>query len=144
MQTTFQKILELSDSRISEFEEDILKDDSHHRDFYKWYKTYLKWIAEELEEMKDEIKTNNSVFLEDELWDVFWDYACLLHSLQKWWYISSPEKVFERCYKKFSERIEANRQTDWCKRECWKDVKKKQKQELQEEQEKINNDLANL
>ncbi len=139
MNSIFQKIIALSESRISEFEEDIKKSDSLHKDFYVWYETYLKWIIEEIEEMKDEIKLNNSVYLEDELGDVFWDYVCLLHSLQKRWYISSVEKVFERSYKKFSERIEANRQTDWCKRECWKDVKKRQKEELKNEQSQINN-----
>lgn len=142
MHSTFQKILELSESRISEFEEDICKPDSLHKDFYVWYETYLKWLAEEIDEMKDEIKLNNSVFLEDELWDIFWDYVCLLQSLQKRWYISSPEKVFVRCFKKFNERIEVNRQSTWCKREAWKEVKKKQKKELQDEQEKINNNFA--
>nr|MDD3719827.1 MazG nucleotide pyrophosphohydrolase domain-containing protein [Candidatus Gracilibacteria bacterium] len=143
MKTLFQKILDLSESRISEFEEDIRKPDSLHKEFYIGFETYLRGLAEEIEETKDEIKYNNSVYLEDELGDVFWDYMCLLQSLQKRGYISSVEKVFERSYKKFSERIEANRQTTGCKSECWKDIKRKQKEELKTEQDKINNNFAN-
>ncbi len=113
------KIKDLAKSRIKEFIDTKNK-------WYYWHKTYVDWIDDEWQEVKDEIKPNNSVYLEDELWDVFWDYMCLLNSLEQEGLISSQEKVFERCYKKFSERIQAVRQSipwqDW----IWKQVKEKQ------------------
>ena len=96
------KIKDLSKSRIQEFIE------TKHEWFYG-HKTYVDGIDDEWVETKQEIKKDNSVHLEDELGDVLWDYMCLLHSLEEEKLISSPEKVFERCYKKFSERIA------WCR-----------------------------
>ncbi len=120
------KIKELAKSRIQEFIDTKNK-------WYYWHKTYVDWIDDELKEAKDEIKPNNTVYLEDELWDVFWDYMCLLNSLEQEWLISSQEKVFERCYKKFSERILAVRKSipwqDW----IWKKIKEKQNQEKAKE-----------
>jgi len=120
------KIKKLAKSRIQEFIDTKNK-------WYYWHKTYVDWIDDEWQEAKDEIKPNNSVYLEDELWDVFWDYMCLLNSLEQEWLISSQEKVFERCYKKFSERIWAVRQSipwqDW----IWKQVKEKQNLEKAKE-----------
>lgn len=131
MHHTLIKLIELSESRINELEEDVKKDDSHYKDFYFWFETYYNWLIEELKEVKDELKPNNSVYLEDELWDVFWNYLCMLQSLQKWWYIKDVKKVLERCYKKLNERIKTVRETD--SRDMWQVVKKKQKKELFEE-----------
>jgi NTP pyrophosphatase (non-canonical NTP hydrolase) len=120
------KIKELAKSRIQEFIDTKNK-------WYYWHKTYVDWIDDEWQEAKEEIKPNNTVYLEDELWDVFWDYMCLLNSLEQEWLISSQEKVFERCYKKFSERIWAVRQSipwqDW----IWKKIKEKQNLEKAKE-----------
>lgn len=121
-----KKIKELSEKRIKYLIEKQIP-------FYKWNKTYLDWIREELEEVQEEIKEENSVYLEDELGDVFWDYLCLLHSLENEWKISSVEKVFERCYKKFGERVGYN--WDWWNN--WQEIKDKQKLELRLEHNKL-------
>ncbi len=112
-----------------------------HSWFYKWYITYFDWIIDELNEVKEEVRENNSVYLEDELGDVFWDYICMLQSLKKSWHITSIVKVFERCYKKLNERISFNREFNWCKRDAWKIVKQRQKIELKEENDKLYNNI---
>ncbi len=101
--------------------------------FYKWSQTYLDWIKDEVEEVKAELRENNTVYLEDELGDIFWNYLCLLHSLEDEWKITSLDKVFERCYKKFSERVWYD--GDWNK--DWDEVKKIQKEELKKEHNKF-------
>lgn len=127
MKNIFKKIVNLSESRIKEFEENK----GMHGGFYRWHKTYIEWVECELKEACDEIRKNNSVYLEDELWDVFWDYICLLNSLKEEGYIESVENVFKRCDKKFGERIPFVRENknEW----AWWEIKKIQKQELKEE-----------
>lgn len=118
------KIMELSKSRIKEFIET-------KNPWYKWYQTYIEWIQDELKEVQEEIRENNSIYLEDELWDIFWDYICLLNSLEIEWKINT-HKVFERSYKKFSERIlevRTKKDTVW----VWSEIKQKQKDELKKE-----------
>jgi len=51
---------------------------------------------------------------------------CLLNSLEQEWLITSQEKVFERCYKKFSERIWWVRKSIKNQDNIWKDIKNKQ------------------
>ncbi len=111
-----KKVEDLSAKRISYLIEKEIP-------FYKWNKTYVDWLKWEIEEAIVEIKDNNSVHLEDELWDVFWTYLCLLHSLKDEWKITSVEKVFERCYSKFWERV----WFDWKGWYEWDKVKAKQK-----------------
>jgi NTP pyrophosphatase (non-canonical NTP hydrolase) len=120
------KIKELAKSRIQEFIDTKNK-------WYYWHKTYVDWIDDEWQEAKEEIKPNNTVYLEDELWDVFWDYMCLLNSLEQEWLISSQEKVFERCYLKFSERIWAVRKSIPWQDNIWKKIKEKQNLEKAKE-----------
>jgi len=124
------KIKDLAKSRIEEFIET-------KNPWYKWSKTYIEWIDDEWEEVQEEIKENNSVYLEDELWDLFWDYMCLLNSLEKEWKISSVDKVFERSYKKFSERISAVRESIPWQGWIWDKIKQKQKKENKEEHDKL-------
>ena len=85
------------------------------------------WLIDEINEAKEEYNNKKQVYLEDELWDIFWDYMCLLQSLEQEKMINS-KKVFERCYKKFSERLWA----DW-DGVSWQEIKKKQKEELKTE-----------
>lgn len=118
-----EKVLKLAETRV-DFLHNV--DD---RWFYKWYQTYIEWLDDEIEEAKEEVKENNSVHLEDELWDVFWDYMCLLNSLEQSNMIDK-KKVFERCFKKFSGRIKENWENQG---ELWNDIKAKQKTELLEE-----------
>ncbi len=93
------------------------------------YDIYLEWIKNETDEVIPEIKMNNSVYLEDELWDIFWRYINLLYILEQGWYISK-EKVFERCEEKFWKRIEALE-----KNIPWNEIKKIQKEKLAKQHE---------
>lgn len=124
MKDLLQKINELSKKRIKSFK------NNDENSFYKWPKTYIDAIRLELEESNDEFRENNSVYLEDELWDVLWTYMCLLNSLEKDWYITDVEKVFERSFKKYSWRINVD---TWINNWKWSDTKKIQKRELDKE-----------
>lgn len=99
------------------------------KDYWDWlsHTIYLPWIKNEVDEVVPEIKKNNSVYLEDELWDIFWAYINLLHCLEMEWYISK-EKVFKRAYKKYDERITGLE--DWV---LWDDIKVTQKTKLKKE-----------
>lgn len=118
-----KNILELSKKRIN-FLHNV-----NNKWWYFWHKTYIEWIKNELDEMQNEIKENNSVFLEDELWDIFWDYICLLNSLEEEKMIN-VDKVFGRCYKKFSERLWDSADFEAVN---WEWIKQKQKEELKKE-----------
>ena len=57
-----------------------------------------------------------------------------MHALESEGKITSVEKVFERCWKKFSERVNIKDGSDnW----DWEEVKKKQKEKLKKEAENI-------
>lgn len=123
-----EKLNQLSEKRIKYF----LKNwDS--MTWYKWSKSYWEYLEKEIQEAKDELNTHQ-VYLEDELGDVLWDYLCLLNSLKAEWKISSVEKVLERAFKKYSERIDIK---TWEYNGKWEDVKQKQK-------EKIENEIKNF
>ena len=128
MKDLLEKINKLSEKRIDFYE------NNDDKGFYKWSETYFKQIPEELIEALDENKLNNSVYLEDELWDVLWCYLCLLNWLKAEWKITSVEKVFERSYKKFTWRL--NEKT-WENNWIWNEVKKIQKKELKKENDLI-------
>ena len=120
MLETIEKLLNLSEYRLR----DLLE----RKDlWYRWHKTYIKWLDEEIQEMKEELKQDNSVYLEDELWDIFWDYICLLNSLEYEWFINK-ENVYNRCFKKLSERLDGIKK--W---KTWDEIKKKQKSILLKE-----------
>ena len=89
---------------------------------------YLKWLIDEIKEVWDEIKDKNTIYLEDELWDILWDYLNVLFYLEKEWKITSWKKVFERSFDKYTERV-----SDQWKWILWKQTKEKQKARLQEE-----------
>lgn len=96
--------------------------------------TYIDCIRDELDEVSQEIKQNNSVYLEDELWDIFWDYINLLYCLEKQWMIDKQE-VFKRCMNKFWERVDALEA--WI---SWNEIKSKQKMTLKQEHNSRYND----
>ena len=124
----FEKLKALSEKRIKYF----IKNPNS---FYNWYDTYFKNIHLELEEVEKELKKDNSVYLEDELWDVLWDYLCLLNSLKEKWYITSIDKIIERSYNKFVWRIWENADCKWLK--SWDEIKKIQKEELKDEHKNL-------
>ncbi len=125
MKELFDKIIKLSESRVQEH---LNRDDQ----WCIWSDVHQKWFLWEVDEAINEIRDNNTVYLEDELWDVFWTYCWMLNSLEKEWKITSIEKVFERAYKKFSERVDFSRNSEkkvW----VWDDIKKIQKKERTDE-----------
>lgn len=93
--------------------------------------TYIDGIQDELREVQEEMKENNSVYLEDELGDIFWDYLNLLYCLEEKWLIKK-EQVFRRCENKFSERTKGL--GEWL---SWEEIKSKQKERLLAEHTKL-------
>ena len=120
---TFSQIQALSKARIGQY----TKDPNFSR--YRGSATYFAQVPKEVAEAQAENKENNTVRLEDELGDIFRDYTCLLSALKAEWKITNIENVFKRCYKKFSERINA----DWTNNSTREEVKAKQKAELKKE-----------
>ncbi len=92
---------------------------------------YVKHLGKELEEVQTEIKKDNTPYLEDELWDVLWDFLNLAYTLKLEWLIESEESIFKRCEKKFGERVSAIK--NWI---SWEEIKTKQKEELNQEYNK--------
>lgn len=88
---------------------------------------YMQGLHEELVEVEDEVKENNSIYLEDELSDIAWDYACLLAALEKGGFITNAEGVLSHGVTKYSERAPAFLKPG---EEAWDSVKKTQKLEL--------------
>lgn len=103
-----------------------------------WWIKYLKETKNEVDEALEEVKKNNSVYLEDELWDILYDYLSALENFTKEWKITSIEKVIERAEKKYSERIWwFSYNENWELISKWKEIKEKQKKELKEEHEEL-------
>jgi len=124
-----KKLIKLADERVDVHIELDKKTwiANHSIDVYK------KWLIWEIEEAFEEIKENNSVYLEDELWDIFWTYITLLQGLQKRWYIKSVEKVFERSFDKFNGRLDYVIKNNY--ENSWKEIKDIQKIKRKKEHE---------
>ncbi|MDD3302989.1 MAG: MazG nucleotide pyrophosphohydrolase domain-containing protein [Candidatus Gracilibacteria bacterium] len=137
MHHTLTKLIDLADDWITQYEEDAKSKSPKYADFYKGWETYFNGVIAELQEVKDEVKPDNRVYLEDELGDVIWTYLCLLKIFEKKGYIKDLKKVFERSYKKLSERISARREDQEYTYSTWQNVKKKQKKELLDEHNSI-------
>ncbi|MBP9842827.1 MAG: hypothetical protein KBC62_02365, partial [Candidatus Pacebacteria bacterium] len=84
---------------------------------------YLDGLKDEVEEVRAEIRHQNSVRLEDELSDIAWDYACLLAQLEAGGYIENIDEVLEHGFKKYSERAPAFLEKS---EDAWEAVKKLQ------------------
>jgi NTP pyrophosphatase (non-canonical NTP hydrolase) len=95
---------------------------------------YLEGLKDEVEEVRQEVKENNKVHLEDELSDIAWDYACILAQLELAGYIDSAEAVIEHGLSKYSERAPAFLADT---EEPWEAVKTKQKSELKVRHEEL-------
>jgi NTP pyrophosphatase (non-canonical NTP hydrolase) len=109
---TVEKILHLAAHRIQFFHSS-----EYTLDWYRGSETYIDGIWDEIYEVHKEIRENNHVFLEDELGDVFWNFSCLLASLEK----------------KYSERV----WVDGKRTDSWDIIKKQQLEELQKEHDGI-------
>lgn len=111
----------------------IAQDTFPWKDYKAWfsYEQYLIAIKNEVDEVNSEIKKDNSVFLEDELGDIFWNYVNLLYSLENEGYITK-ERVFKKVFKKFNERI------DWLENGItWDEIKNQQKEKRKKEHNKL-------
>ncbi len=95
---------------------------------------YLEGLKDEVEEVRDEIKENNRIHLEDELSDIAWDYACVLAELEQAGYIDSAEAVIKHGLEKYSERAPAFLEPS---EEAWDAVKAKQKTQLKQRHEEL-------
>ncbi len=113
----------------------LAKESPNYIDNGDWnsHKIYIKEMAWELKEASNEIKEKNSVYLEDELWDVFWTYINLLDRLENEWYINS-KNVFNRSYKKFEDRVSGMETGS-----TWQEIKAIQKERLKQEHDNTYN-----
>ena len=120
-----KKIIELVNKKC---DLDISRDDKNLIDPY-WL---LEAILQEVQEVKEEIKPNNSPHLEDELGDILWGWIALVEKLKRQGFVGTHEDIFKRMLKKYRERIEPLDGTikDY---ETWQDVKIKQKEALDRE-----------
>lgn len=87
-----------------------------------------------MKEVADEIRADNKIYLEDELSDIAWDYACVLAQLEYNGYIESVESVFQNGFKKYSERAPAFLEASEAP---WEAIKKTQKEILKKRHEKL-------
>jgi NTP pyrophosphatase (non-canonical NTP hydrolase) len=92
----------------------------------------LDEIVAEVKEVREEIKPNNTPYLEDELGDILWGWLMLVEKLRADGLISSHENIMARALKKYKERIEPLRGTP-IDDKTWQEVKLKQKKELKRE-----------
>ncbi len=95
---------------------------------------YLAGLKDEIEEVRDEIREENQIHLEDELSDIAWDYACVLAQLEQAGYIESAEAVIAHGLTKYSQRAPAFLEAT---EEPWEAVKAKQKAELKQRHEEL-------
>ena len=95
---------------------------------------YLGGLKDEIEEVTAEIKDQNTVYLEDELSDIAWDYACVLASLEQKGLIESAEAVLAHGLEKYSRRAPAFLETT---EDHWDSIKKLQKEELKKRHEAL-------
>jgi len=95
----------------------------------------LDEIISEIQEVKEEIKPNNTPHLEDELGDILWGWLILVEKLKDKGLVTSHENIIKRCLKKYQERISPLTGTP-IDNKTWQEVKKRQKKELVEERDK--------
>lgn len=93
----------------------------------------FEWLIDEVEEAIIEYKNKKTVYLEDELWDVVWSIFRVIELIDREWLIKK-ERIFDRAIKKFSERTYGLE--EW---KAWDDIKRVQKKELLDEQNKLEN-----
>ncbi len=93
---------------------------------------YLRGLQDEVAEVTAEIIPSNSVYLEDELSDIAWDYACVLAQLEQAGYIESAEGVIAHGLAKYTERAPAFLEAS---EDMWEEVKATQKEKLKQKHE---------
>ncbi len=96
--------------------------------------TYFQAMFDELEEVRQELNSDQNCYLEDELGDILWVYLCFLQHLDEEGSISM-DNVFTRALDKYKTRVEGINAGI-----PWNEIKKKQKKALQEEQNNLSSD----
>lgn len=76
-----------------------------HDPAYNQPDIYMQGMIDEVTEVQDELKSDNHIYLEDELGDMLWDYMNLLYTCQQDGKIRSRQDVFQRSMAKYSERV---------------------------------------
>ena len=101
----------------------------------------LQGLLNEVQEVDEELKLQNQIYLEDELWDIFWNYMNFLTLLETQWYISDTQTILQKSYDKFHERTSAViDKTDKSSSDLARDeVKKIQKERLEDQHNKLYN-----
>ena len=94
----------------------------------------LNAIVEEVQEVKEEIRPNNVAHLEDELSDILWGWLTVVENLKDEGYVTSHEAILERGLKKYEQRI-LPLKGDERDHAIWKEVKARQKEELEKERD---------
>ena len=94
----------------------------------------LNAIVDEVQEVKEEIRPNNVAHLEDELSDILWGWLTVVEKLKDEGYVTSHEAILERGLKKYEERI-LFLKGDERDHAIWKEVKARQKKELEKERD---------
>jgi len=116
---------------------------NHKLDLKRGQKEYLSldWaldeIKAEVDEVKKELKPNNTPFIEDELSDILWGLFMGIEKFKYEGYDISAKRVVKRALKKYQERVLALKGEEVADREIWDRVKKKQKEALQKERDEL-------
>ncbi|MBF9002529.1 MazG nucleotide pyrophosphohydrolase domain-containing protein [Vibrio nitrifigilis] len=99
----------------------------HNSDWFQGPDTYLSGLVNEIAEVRQEIESRRTVYLEDELGDVLWDYVNVLVALRDSHGID-VERVFQRAVNKYEQRISGIE-----KDQLWDDIKQIQATTLAQE-----------
>ncbi len=83
---------------------------------------YLTNLQLDMSSIQDQIRANNNVKLEADLWGVLRDFCNMIYTLEKEWYIDSVYSVIERTLETYEERV--NGVKEWQDREASKWLQK--------------------
>ena len=93
----------------------------------------LNEIIAEVNEVKDELKPNNTPYIEDELGDILWGLFIAIEKLKEEGFVTSHESIIRRALKKYKERVMPLKGEEIADAEIWDRVKQEQKEALREE-----------
>jgi len=97
----------------------------------------LSEIAVEVQEVKEELKPNNTPFIEDELSDILWGLFMAIEKLKEAGYVTSHEAVIKRALNKYEQRVLSLIGESKADKEIWARVKKEQKEALFREKQEL-------
>ena len=122
----------------------LIKDKQQRQKNISWLtfgdpKQWLQALIDEVQEVDDELELDNKIYLEDELWDIFWNYMNFLVLLKFQWYIWSPEDILKQSYQKFYEITSAvlDKKDKKTSDDARDKVKKIQKERLQNQHDSL-------